>query len=583
MKLSRLVDYQDYIEAAMRSWHCPGTAVAVMRGDEVIHQSTHGLRDVDAGLPVTADTRFPLASVTKSFTAMSVALLVDEGKLEWDKPVREYIPEFVLDDPYVTQHITVRDMLSHRSGLPRHDMAAWRLDLSPAEFIKRMRHLKFSASLREKFQYNNLMFHAAAYLVERLAGQRWEDFVHERIFGPLGMVSSNFRPEPPQAGQPEAKGYRIERDEKGAPTGVVETPIGFHTELSPGSAGALFSTLADLIRWLRVHVNDGRSGETQLVSSANLQQMHLPHMIIPGGGIFEALFGNTIFTYALGWFVEPYAGHTLIHHGGNVEGHSLIVGFVPQEQVGVVVLTNAATIPLRDALLFESIDRALDLPDRDWNHKLHEVVDPLLAGRERGKQTSAAERVEGAPASRGFDAYVGEYEAKGYPDFAVRLADGELQARLVDNLPWSPLNHYHYDVFEWDLADWELRLKVRFATNVNGELDAVSVPVEPAVEDVMFTRKQPHVDEATIAALAGRYEPPVPGLTFTVTTANGKAYFASDGEAPREIKAYRVADGVVGFRLERVRLDFDLEDGAVVRLNFKDEGLSLEAPRVAER
>lgn len=577
--MSRLEGFSSYIKSALDSWHCPGVAVAVIKGEEVIHRSTHGMRDVTAELPVTPDTRFPLASVTKSFTAMSLALLVDEGRLDWDEPVREYMPEFILKDAYVTQHLTVRDMLSHRSGLPRHELAAWRLDIEPAELMKRMRHLQLSATFREKFQYNNLMYNAAAYLVEKLTERKWEDFVRERIFEPLGMSSSNFRQESPQADQPGAKGYRVERDELGSPTGVVEVPQGRQTRLSPGAAGALFSTLDDLIRWLRVHVNSGRSGDLQLVSPANLKQMHLPHTIVPGGDMYEALFGNTIFTYGLGWSIEPYKGLTLISHGGNVEGHSVMVGFVPRERTGVVVLTNAANMPLRDALLFESIDRALGLEESDWNARLHDVWDPLFAGREQRKQTSESERVAGAPASRELDAYVGQYEADGYPDFAVRAVDGSLQSRLIDNLPWSSLSHYHYDVFEWDLPDWELRMKVRFLSNDGGELDAVSIPIEPAVENVVYVRKPPYLSEETIAGLVGRYVPPVPGWTFSVTAVDERVYLATSGRAPKEMRPYVVTDDNVGFRLERLRLDFERENGEFVRLVYKSEALTITASR----
>src|SRR5262249_17895711 len=151
-------NFGQYIEDAMQSWSCPGAAIAIVKGDQILHKQAYGLRDVEDKLPMTADTRFAMASVTKSFTAMSVALLVDEGKLEWDKPVAEFMPEFILDDPYVTQHITVRDMLSHRPGLPRHDWSAWRVDIPLSEYIKRMKNFKFSATFREKFQYNNLMY-----------------------------------------------------------------------------------------------------------------------------------------------------------------------------------------------------------------------------------------------------------------------------------------------------------------------------------------------------------------------------------------------------------------------------------------
>ena len=577
--MNRLKDYDQYVQDAMQSWHCPGVALALIRGDDEIFQSVHGFRDVEKQLPMTAETRFAMASVTKSFTAMSVALLVDEGKLEWDKPVREYMPEFILDDPYVTQHVTVRDMLSHRTGLPRHDFSAWRLDISRAEFIKRMKHFKFNATFREKFQYNNLMYYAAGYLVEKIAGQKWESFVQERIFNPLGMKASNFRPEPPQEGQFTAKGYRVDRDEDGGAKGLINMPFGLHTELSPGAAGALFSTLADLIQWMKVHVNNGRAGEVQLVSPDNLKQMHLPQTVIPGGGFYEALTGNMITTYGMGWFVEPYRGYTLIQHGGDVEGHSLVIAFVPEEKIGVIGLTNIAALPLRDVLLFESLDRALDLPARDWNKKFHEMVDPLIIGEAKAKQTAAEERIENAPSTHPLETFAGMYASDGYPDFAVRMNGDGLQACTVGSLDWSTLRHYHYDVFEWHLADFDTWVKVRFLTNDNGEIDLVSVPLEPDVDNILFTRKQPELSDAIITALVGEYNTSIEGIAFTVTAHEGKIFVAQTGRPPEEMKLYKLNEDLVGFRLRRSRFDFVREKDAITRMVLKTPDVTIEAPR----
>jgi CubicO group peptidase (beta-lactamase class C family) len=577
--MRRFDNYNQYIQDAMQSWTCPGVALAVVKGDAVIHQGVYGLRDVENRLPMTEDTRFAMASVTKSFTAMSVALLIDNGKLEWDKPVREYMPEFILDDPYVTQHVTVRDMLSHRTGLPRHDLSAWRLDISRAEFIKRMKHFKFNATFREKFQYNNLMYYAAAHLVEKVAEQKWEDFIQKCIFLPLGMTASNFRPEPPEEGQFTAKGYRVDRDDDGGAKGLINMPFGLHTELSPGAAGALFSTLADLIQWLKVHVNNGQVGDFQLVSPDNLKQMHLPQTIIPGGGFNEALTGNTIFTYGMGWFVEPYRGYTLIHHGGNVEGHSLIIGFVPQEKVGVVALTNIAELPLRDMLLYESIDRALDLPDRDWNKKFHEMFDPVIIGIAKAKQTAVEEKIGNAPSTHPLETFVGKYASDGYPDFAVRLNGLSLQACTVGSLDWSELRHYHYNVFEWHLALFDIWIKVRFLVNDYGEIDTVSIPIETEVENIIFTRKQPELSEEIIAALVGEFDTPIDGVAFTVTAHEGKIYVAQTGNPPEEIKPYKLNDDLVGFRLRRDRLDFLREKGAIDHMVVKTPDFTIEAQR----
>jgi CubicO group peptidase (beta-lactamase class C family) len=577
--MSRFEDFDQYVRDAMVSWHCPGVAVSIVKGDEVLHQNVYGLRDLEHQLPMTADTRFAMASVTKSFTAMSAALLVDEGKLEWDKPVREYMPEFILDDPYVTQHVTVRDMLSHRTGLPRHDWSAWRLDISRAEFVKRVRHFKFSASFREKFQYNNLMYYATAYLVEKVANQKWEEFVAERIFAQAGMVASNFQPEPVEDGQHNAIGYRVDRDESGGAKGLIPTAFGKHTELSPGAAGGLFSTLADLTQWLKVHVNNGRVGDVQLVSPDNLKQMHLPQTVIPGGGFNEALMGNTIFTYGMGWFVEPYRGHTLIQHGGNVEGHSLIIGFIPQENIGVVGLTNIGMLPLRDVLLYEGIDRALGLEDRDWNKRFHEMFDPLIVAEASAKQTAATEQLAEAPPTHPIDSYTGTFAAEGYPDFAVRRAGEGLQACTVGSLEWSALRHYHYNVFEWHMADFDVWIKVRFLVNDTGDVDEISVPIEPAVDDVVFKRKQPELSQELIDALVGEYDPPVDGMAFTVTAHAGKVYVAQTGSPPAEIKPYKLTDELVGFKLKRDRLDFVRENGAVTRVVYKSPFMTLEAPR----
>ena len=577
--MNRFDDYNQYIQDAMKSWECPGVALAIVKGDELVHQVVFGFRDVENKLPMTADTRFAMASVTKSFTAMSAALLVDDGKLEWDKPVKEYMPEFILDDPYITQNVTVRDMLSHRTGLPRHDFSAWHLDISRAEFVKRMRHLKFNATFREKFQYNNLMYYAAAALVEKLADQKWEDFVQQRIFLPLGMRSSNFKPEPPEAGQPTAQGYRVDRALDGSAKGLVNMPFGLHTELSPGAAGALFSTLADLVQWLKVHVNAGRVGDLQLVSADNLKQMHLPQTIIPGGGMNEALMGNTIYTYGMGWFIEPYRGYTLIEHGGNVEGHSLIIGFIPQEKIGVVGLTNLAKLPLRDVLLYESIDRLLDLPEQDWNKKFHAVFDPLILGEARAKQTAKAEKVENAPTTHPLEAFTGLYAAEGYPGFAVKLNGQALQACTVGSLNWSELRHYHYNVFEWYLADFDYWTKVRFLVNDNGEIDSVSIPIEPAVENLVFTRKPPEVSAEILAALVGEYATPIAGVAFTVTTHAGKVYLADTGKPPAEIKPYKLNDDLVGFRIEHSRFDFMREKNGITRILLKTPDMTLEAVR----
>lgn len=569
--------FDRYVHDALPGWHCPGAAVAVVRGDEVLYRAAHGLRDVERALPLTPDTRFAMASVTKSFTAMSVALLVDDGLLGWDQPLRELVPELLLHDAVATASLTVRDMLSHRTGMPRHDLAAWRLDLPRAEFVSRLRHLRFSAGFRERFQYNNLMYYALAHVVERVSGRRWEALVRDRIFEPLGMSASNLRPEPPRPELENALGYRVQRDDDGAALGLLAMPFGAHTELSPGAAGALYSTLDDLIAWLGVHVNRGRWRGTQLVSSETCAQMHLPVVVVPAGGAKTALMGNELYAYGMGWFVEPYRGHTLVQHGGNVEGHSLMIGFVPRERTGVVVLTNGAAMPLRDALLYQALDVALGLEPRDWNTRFHALFDEAFKGMARGKATASRERLTDAPPTRALDAYTGAFRAEGYPDVAVRRQGADLEMRLVGSLDWSPLRHLHHDVFEWEVTGFDSRMVVRYLTNDQGEIGALAVPIEPEVDDAVFTRVPLELPRDLVAALLGSYDTPIAGLSITISERNGALYATTTDGTPDRLTAYRLDDDAVGLRFERTRLEFARSGEGVDRLTIASPGLTLEA------
>jgi len=281
----------------------------------------------------------------------------------------------------------------------------------------------------------------------------------------------------------------------------------------------------------------------------------------------------------MGWFIQPYRGHTLIQHGGNVEGHSLIIGFIPQEKIGVIALTNIAGMPLRDVLLYEGMDRALNLPDRNWNTRYHKVWDPLIAARAKGKNTSAAERLEEAVATHSLETYAGTYEADGYPGFTVRFEDGALSAWTVGSLAPSSLRHYHYNIFEWHLADFDFWMKIHFMINDNGEINAVSIPIEPTVENVLFTRKAVELSAHDIAALVGEYEPPVEGLTITINAREGKVYYVQAGDVPKWITPYKVTEDVIGFRMERTRLEFVRENGTITHLISKSPFSTLESPR----
>ena len=187
-----LGDFDAYVARTMQEWKVPGVAIAVVQDGKVILSRGYGLRDTKNNLPVTTRTMFPIASITKSFTVATQATLSTEGKLDWDKPVRDSLPEFRLEDDFLTARVTTRDLVTHRTGLPRHDASWYHTDTPRGELVHSLRYLEKSKDLRQTFQYNNLMYLTAGYLAGRLNGGSWEDAVRQRLFGPLGMSRSNF-------------------------------------------------------------------------------------------------------------------------------------------------------------------------------------------------------------------------------------------------------------------------------------------------------------------------------------------------------------------------------------------------------
>ena len=267
-----LEGFDDFVDGARKTWNVPGLAVAIVQDGEVVLAKGYGVRDVAGNLPVTPDTLFAIGSSTKAFTVMSLAVLVDDGKLDWDTPVQAYLPRFALQDECASAGMTPRDLVTHRSGLPRHDLVWYNAPLTRAELFERLRYLEPNAGFRSKWQYQNLMFLTAGYLAGEVSGRSWEDLVRARIFDPLGMTSSNFSVLESRKTADFAKPYT--RKEK------KTSEIPFRNIDVVGPAGSINSNLNDMARWLKLQLSDGSLGGRRVVGAANLEQMHEPQMVM---------------------------------------------------------------------------------------------------------------------------------------------------------------------------------------------------------------------------------------------------------------------------------------------------------------
>lgn len=494
-----LAGFADFVETARSAWEVPGLAMAIVSGGEVVFAQGFGRRDVEANLPVTADTLFAIGSCTKAFTTFVLGTLVDEGKLEWDRPLREVLPGFRLRDPAASELLTPRDLVTHRSGLPRHDLLWYNnRDLSRAELVARLSHLEPSQALRAKYQYNNLMFLTAGYLIEQVTGRSWEDNVRERVFEPLGMSGSNFFVEESQRAPDFAQPYE-ERDD--AVVRVPFRPIG-----NMGPAGSINSSASDMAKWVKLHLAGGRIADRQLIGAATLADIHSPHM--PTGVVPErAELGHS--SYGLGWVIDTYRGHHRAAHGGAIDGFSALVTLFPRDGLGMVVLANKSGAGINEVLVRHAADRLLGLPPIDWNGEglARRAAGEKAADEAQGRKQTV--RRPGTHPAHPLDEYAGVYAHPGYGAAAVARAGEGLTVTL--NGIETPLEHWHYEV--WSGADGAADpvfedFKFRFQDDVHGSVTALLAALEPAVADVVFT-KQPDArlsDPAYLGRFTGTYK-----------------------------------------------------------------------------
>jgi CubicO group peptidase (beta-lactamase class C family) len=485
-------DIERFVVEQLAAWEVPGCAVAAVKDGQVVLSEGWGRRDVEADLPVTAQTLFAIGSVTKSFTAATVGALVDDGLLEWQRPLRDYVPDLRLDDPVVGERLTIVDLLSHRSGLPRHDLVhLGHPELTRADLVRRMRFLPLSRDLRQTFQYCNLGYLLAGYVVDVLSGTSWEDFLRSRLLTPLGMHHSNLSVEEMQADADHATAYERRHGV------VVPVPIRPLTALSP--AGAINSCAADMTKWLLAQLGHGQA----IVSPATVAQQHTPHMLLPEDRTFPL---STRHAYGLGWIIGRYREHRLVQHSGGIDGFLTECMLLPDDGIGAIVLTNTSSSAMAPVVAYRVLDELLGLEPHDWFADVKPRFDAAMAGL---KDARGARRVvPDAPLPRPLDAYAGEYEHPAYGRFSI-TADGDALRPRLGTMDLS-LAHRHYETFdlEWhELGDESHLFPLMFLSDPDGHITALTVPLEPSVEPLRFDRLPDAIsrDPELLRRLCGTY------------------------------------------------------------------------------
>ncbi|MGH7444494.1 MAG: serine hydrolase [Longimicrobiales bacterium] len=424
--------FDEYVSAAVRDWNVPGLAIAVVRNDSLVFASGYGVLDVGEPTPVDAHTRFAIGSTTKAMTTAALALLVDEGRLDWDDRVIDHLPEFQLHDPWVTRELTVRDLLTHRTGLPGTDLYWGVLDYDIAEMMRRLRYVEPVSSFRSHWEYQNVVYAIAGVIVERLSGMPWHEFVRTRLFMPLGMTET----EPLDAGILREPNVAVPHD---ATNDSLHT-VPKRSVDAVASVGSVWSSVTDMSKWLRFMLDSARVDTTRLITAETFSEIVTP-VIHADMATYPALELSKPhgFSYALGWFIQDYAGDVVWMHTGSINGMSAIVGLLPDRRFGVVVLANRDHTELRHALMYRAFDLAADNPPRDWSAELREFF-------EREHRVATTPPADVTPPALPLDRYAGTYASPAYGAVRVTHAGEALQIAIGDG-PARTLGHRDFEMF----------------------------------------------------------------------------------------------------------------------------------------
>jgi len=543
-KQTKLEGFDSFVEEVLKEWQVPGLAIAVVEDGKLIHSKGYGTRNIDKGLPATPNTLFAIGSITKSFTALSLGILAEEGKLDWDKPVRDYLPGFRLHDPLASERITPRDLVTHRSGLPRHDAVWYGSPFTRKEMMVRLRYLEPSKDFRSTWQYNNLMFMAAGMLAGHLADVTWEQHVRQTILIPLGMANSNFSVLESQKRDDFALPYAREKEQ------ILELPFRNIDQIGP--AGSINSNVEEMARYLLLHLNKGKHGGKQIVAESQIQQMHSPQMVIPGQGQYTEVGHGS---YGMGWMINTYRGHKQVAHGGGIDGFAALVSFLPEQKQGSVILTNRGGNPLPMILSYNIFDRLLGLEPVNWRQRIGEQEKKARTAEEESKKKGLTTRRMGTKPSHDLKEYAGEFEHPAYGAFKIEVEKEDL--KLAFNGRSTPLVHHHYDIFE--IPEQPLqpfpKLKLTFLTDVKGDIASLTVPLELNVKEIVFTRMPEKAlsDRRLLESLVGQYE--LAGRTSTVALrADGALNLTVPGQPTYELvpakNLWFNIKGLTGFSVE---------------------------------
>ncbi|NUQ10915.1 MAG: serine hydrolase [Gemmatimonadaceae bacterium] len=567
-----LKGFDAWVDSAMTAWRVVGLSIGIVVDGETVYLRGHGLRDRARNLPMTPRTLLAIGSASKAFTTFAMGALVDQGRLAWDAPVRTWIPWFRMHDDVATLRLTPRDLVTHRSGLPRHDLVWYNNTTSTREeLVRRLAYLPASADLRERYQYNNLMFLTAGFLVGTINGTSWEDGLRQLVLAPLGMTRTNFSVAESQKDPDHSLGYTVRRD-------TIER-LPFRDITLVGPAGSINSSAEEMTKWVTLHLNGGKLGDRQVLQPTTLRDMYRPHTPIGGIGPAPEIGPRS---YGLGWFVDTYRGRYRVEHGGNIDGFSAGVTMLPNDRIGIVVLTNQNGAAITEILARTAMDRLLGAERKDWNGEALRARDAAAPAQRQMEERKGEARVPGTRPAHPLAAYAGTYADSGYGAATVSVERDTLV--FTYNGITAKLAHWHYETFagvrnpaDPTFADQQFT----FRTGTKGRIESLLANFEPSVPPIVLARQpDPRLrDPAFLQRLTGRYQLPT-GPVVTIVLRGNVLLYQQGAGIPTELEPEEGTTFVL--RANRsISLEFRLDaNGNATAIRGSQPGAVFDMPRL---
>jgi CubicO group peptidase (beta-lactamase class C family) len=554
----KLSGFDAFMEKTLKDWNAPGIGVGIVVNDKLVFARGYGYRDYEKKLPITANTLFPIASNTKLFTAVAAGFLVEEGKLTWDRPIRESVPTIQFYDNALNNTVTLRDMLSHRTGITRHDSIWYKSDYSNKELFERLKYLEPKEPPRQIFLYNNMMYAGAGYSIQLQSGKPWADFVREKILTPLEMNHTVYSISD-MLKQPD---YGVPFTERRDSMELYKIPYYEDTQ-GLAAAGAIISSIEDMSHWLIALMNNGKYAGKQVLPPKVLQATLEPAIALPNSagqtrGWWEVL--NS--AYGMGRWTASYRGHLIAYHGGDLPGFHSQISYLPNDHIGVIVFViGNHTAPLYNPITYNVYERLLGMDQTSWTDRLLDIrLKNKKAGAE-ARSKAGVGRVADTKPSHSLPDFVGEYEHPAYGILKIGLKANQLQFDF--HKIRLPLTHFHYDRFDTPDDEQDGKWSVNFLTNPQGDIDKATMSLDEA--EATFTRRPPTISNELAERLVGNYETPGGGKFQVALKPGSGLYIVSPGAPDQKLMPYKA----LKFRIPEfadVVIEFVEENGQITAL-----------------